>query len=102
MIAQVEKQYLGLNKIQDIRKGNEPGILVDIAVKLDARKQKFNVESETALRNGVRFRKHTPKWDKIEREISPKVVLSKCDKTRKNALLLIYEGIAYLDFIIAC
>ncbi len=102
MKTQVEKQYLGLNKVQDIRKGSELGILAEIAVKLDAHKQKFNAERETALCNDVRFRKHTPKWDKIEREIAAEVVLSKRDNIRENALFLICEGIAYLNFISAC
>ncbi len=44
MIAQVEKQYLGLDKVQDIRKESESGILAEVAVKLDVRKEKFNAK----------------------------------------------------------
>ncbi len=102
MITQIEKQYLGLDKVQDIHEGSEPDILIEIAVKWDTRKQRFNAKRETAVHNGIRFKKYTPKWGKIERDIKAKIVFSKRDKTRKNALLLICEGIAYLDFINAC
>ena len=38
IIAQVKKQYLGLDKVYDIRKKKEPGIFAEVAVKLDTRK----------------------------------------------------------------
>ncbi len=69
---------------------------------MNSRKQEFEAERATAICNGVRFKKHTPKWDKIEREIIAEAVRERRDKTRENALLLIREGIAYLDFISAC
>ncbi len=93
---------MGLDKVQDIRKRNKLGILVQVAIKLDVRKWKVNTKHKTAFYNDVWFRKHILKWDKTEYEIVAEVVLSKRDKTRENALLLIYEGIAYLNFISIC
>lgn len=40
--------------------------------------------------------------DKIEHEIIAEAVCERHSKTKENALLLIWEGIAYLDFINAC
>ena len=77
-------------------------IFAEVAIKLKIRKQKFNAEQKTALQNRVWFKKQTPKWNKIKREITIEVVLCKCDKTRENALLLIHEGVVYLDFISVC
>lgn len=52
-MAQVEKQYLSLDKLQDIREGSEPDILAEVAVKLDACKQKFNTKYEIAFYNDI-------------------------------------------------
>lgn len=101
LVAQVEKEYLGLEKVQSVRERAEINILAEVAIELEIRKQKFDAERETAFQNGVRFKKQTPKWNKIEREITTEVGFCKCDKTTKNALLLIREGVAYLDFISA-
>ncbi len=89
-------------KVQNLRNGAEIDVFVDVAIKLNTRKQEFEVERATAICNGIRFKKHTPRWDKIEREIIAEAVRERRDKTGKNTLLLIREGIAYLDFISAC
>lgn len=100
--ALIERQYLNPEKVQNLRDRAKMDIFVDVAMKLNTQKQKFETEQATGICNGVRFKKHTPRQDKIEREIIAEAVCKRRDKTRKNTLLLTWERLAYLDFISTC
>ncbi len=89
-------------KVQNLRDEAEIDIFVDIAIKLNTQKQEFEVERITTICNSVQFQKDMPRLDKIEHEITAKAICERRDKTKQNALLLIWEEIAYLDFINAC
>lgn len=53
MIAQIEGQYLSLEKVQNLHNGSEMDIFVDVATNLNARKQKFEMKQETAICSGL-------------------------------------------------
>lgn len=102
LIRSIEQKFLGPEEVQNIRDYIGEEAFAKVARRLDIRKQGFKTEQEVARQSGTRFRKQTPKWDKIEREITEQVVLLSRNKTRENALLLLHEGLTYLEFVDAC
>lgn len=59
MIAQIKKQYLSFEKVQNLYNRREIDIFMDMATNLNARKQESETEQETAIYSGLQFENHT-------------------------------------------
>lgn len=99
LIRSIEQKFLGPEEVQNIRDHIGEEAFAKVVRKLDIQKQEFETKQEVAHQNGTRFRKQIPKWDKIERKITEQVILLSCNKTQENTLLLLCEGLTYLEFV---
>lgn len=81
LLASIKENFLGPKEVQNICEHVGDDILAEVARKLDIWKRGFKTKRYIALRDGHHFRKQTPKWDKIKREITEWEVLLSHNKT---------------------
>ncbi len=101
LLKKVEKKFFALNKVAKLcqRIGKEE--LAEVTNCLPVRKYEFDVNFIDTQATGY-WRKHIPNWTVIEVGFRKEVIVLRCDKIYKNALLITRCGLAYLNFMDAC